>query len=490
MALLGQVSIWTTPLWLLAVGVMLGLLILLAVYGLVWLVSRPRAEVLKTTVTESVLQPILFAAVLLSGFAVLAAYSMPVRQMWESVMRVAAAQSGEIPVTVPAETLDKAVAISFRATELKRLEIESDQEVFLAAELDGLSQGKAMTVEATERTIWVEGSSRDHIFSGQVETVYLTNQGTESAQVVIRYQTGVEYPEVAFVPKVALGLVSLFLLYFLLQAAMPKISAIALATSKEAMAQPLYLVTLVLGVCALVAFIYVPYNTFGEDIKMLKDSGLTLIKVLAIIVALWTASVSIADEIEGRTALTVLSKPIGRRQFIVGKFLGLLWPIALMFLLLGIVFLLTVSYKVVYDARETASGQPIWQECFAEMVNVIPGLVLAFFEVVMLASISVAISTRLPMLPNLVICSSIYVLGHLGPLIANSSMAEIPMVRFAGRLIALVLPNLDVMDVQASLATGQTVPGVYLGWALVYCALYSTMAMLLALALFEDRDLT
>ena len=162
----------------------------------------------------------------------------------------------------------------------------------------------------------------------------------------------------------------------------------------------------------------------------------------------------------------------------------------LMFLLLGIVFLLTVSYKVVYDARETASGQPIWQECFVEMVNVIPGLVLAFLEVVMLASISVAISTRLPMLPNLVICSSIYALGHLGPLIANSSMAEIPMVGFVGRLIALILPNLNVMDVQASLSTGQAVPGVYLAWALVYCALYSTMATLLALTLFEDRDLT
>ena len=64
------------------------------------------------------------------------------------------------------------------------------------------------------------------------------------------------------------------------------------------------------------AFIYIPYNTFGEDVKMLKDSGLTLIMVLAILVGLWTASVSVADEIEGRTAVTLLSKPISRRQFV------------------------------------------------------------------------------------------------------------------------------------------------------------------------------
>ena len=74
-------------------------------------------------------------------------------------------------------------------------------------------------------------------------------------------------------------------------------------------------------------FPFVPYNTFGEDVKMLKAEDLTLIKVLAIVLALWTASVSIADEIEGRTALTVLSKPISRRQFILGKYVGILVPV-------------------------------------------------------------------------------------------------------------------------------------------------------------------
>jgi hypothetical protein len=43
--------------------------------------------------------------------------------------------------------------------------------------------------------------------------------------------------------------------------------------------------------------------------------------------------------------------------------------------------------------------------------------------------------------------------------------------------------------VQASVAGGRIVPLVYLGWAVVYAAIYSTIAMLLALTLFEDRDL-
>ena len=57
----------------------------------------------------------------------------------------------------------------------------------------------------------------------------------------------------------------------------------------------------------------------------------------------------------------------------------------------------------------------MWQLCNAEMIQTIPGLVLAFFEAVVLAAISIAISTRLGMLPNLIIISSIYILGHLMP---------------------------------------------------------------------------
>jgi ABC-type transport system involved in multi-copper enzyme maturation permease subunit len=264
---------------------------------------------------------------------------------------------------------------------------------------------------------------------------------------------------------------------------------ISIATAKEAVAQPLYILVMAGGAFALLAFIYIPYNTFGEDVKMLKDSGLTTIMVLAILVGLWTASVSVADEIEGKTAVTLLSKPISRRQFVVGKFLGIVWPLLLMFVVLGFVLMVTVAYKVVYDARETANPEPNWQQCYAAMIGTVPGLVLGFMEAVVLTAISVAISTRLPMLPNLIICGAIYVLGHLGPLIVQSSAGQLEYVAFIGRLIALLLPVLDHFNVQAAVAGGIDVPMVYLGWALVYCVLYSTVAMLFALILFEDRDL-
>ena len=86
-------------------------------------------------------------------------------------------------------------------------------------------------------------------------------------------------------------------------------------------------------------------------------------------------------------------------------------------------------------------------------------------------------------------CASIYVLGHLVPMLVNSSVGKFEIVRFVGQFIATVLPVLDHFNIQAAVATGAIVPWSYLGMALAYCALYSTIAMLLGLALFEDRDL-
>ncbi len=269
----------------------------------------------------------------------------------------------------------------------------------------------------------------------------------------------------------------------------PKVSAIAWTTAKEALSQPLFYVLLVFGIAMLIIFPFIPFNTLGEDVKMLKDSSLTLIMVLSIILALWTASISVADEIEGRVALTLLSKPIGRRQFIFGKFLGILGPVAVVFIVLGALFLATVSYKVVFEARENGLPDPTSRDCFREMMLILPGLALTFMEVIVLTAVSVAISTRLPMIPNLVICAAIYVLGHLMPALVAAASKRFEIPYFVAQLLAAVLPMLDYFNPSTSVTTGKQVPLEYLGWAGLYCLLYTSVAMLLALLLFEDRDL-
>ena len=236
-------------------------------------------------------------------------------------------------------------------------------------------------------------------------------------------------------------------------------------------------------------FVYIPYHTFGEDIKVLKDSGMTLIMVFAIFHAVWAASTSVADEIEGKTALTVLSKPIGRRQFILGKFCGISWSSAIIFIILGVWLLGWVAYKPIYDARETANTDPTWQECHLEMVRTVPGLFLAYLETVVFVAIGVAISTRLSMLANVMICFAVYAFGHLTPLLVQGAEGRFENVTFVARFIATVLPVLDHFNISAAVASGVGVSYTYLIWATAYCLLYCTIAMLFALVLFEDRDL-
>jgi ABC-type transport system involved in multi-copper enzyme maturation permease subunit len=292
----------------------------------------------------------------------------------------------------------------------------------------------------------------------------------------------------------AASLLGIVTLYAALHIVFPKVAVIALTTAKEGMAQPLFWVCLGLGGFALILFTWIPYLTFGDDIKMLKDTGLVLIMILSIVLALWNASQSVASEIEGRTALTLLSKPIGRRQFIIGKFLGILGPLVVLFFVLGIVFLGTVSYKVIYDIREGSGVRAtdtltLADICRMEMVQIVPGLALSFMEAAILAAISVAISTRLPLLANLLICFAIYVVGHLVPLLVNSAVGKLEIVQFVGQLIATIFPVLDHFNIQPAVAGGKVVPASYLLVSAGYCGLYCCFALVVALLLFEDRDL-
>lgn len=285
---------------------------------------------------------------------------------------------------------------------------------------------------------------------------------------------------------------------------------IARSTSKEAVRQPVFALMLVIGVVVILLNFWVPFFSMGDDTKMYKDCGLATVLICCTLLAIWTASMSIADEIEGKTAMTLLSKPINRRDFIVGKYLGIMQAVFWMMLPICLCLLYFTYFKVGYDNRESGStAQAIFEWStwslgavevdipwlnaarWAETVQIVPGLLLIFLEVAVLASISVIISTRLPMVVNLVTCFTIFVVGHLTPVLVQASAEKqgLEFVLFVARVFATVLPSLDSFNIQAAVATGKIVPPDYLGFAGLYAAAYVGAAILLAFILFEDRDL-
>jgi hypothetical protein len=491
--LFGVLTTWLTPTWLLGVGAALGLLILAVLYGLIRLISAPATAFVHDSFREGFLRPVLLLALILAVLSAFSSLVVPVRDLTRSMIRLPTAGVLDRTAQISADAADQQIDLDMRPAELKTLAITSNEDLTIHLVQYGIikeaKEGK-IVLTAGEPWKWSRAENENNLFYGDTAVMSVKNLSGKPAELHLTGTLAEEFPEVASVPKTAASLVGLVLLFLLFKIVCPKIAAIALATSREVTAQPLFQVVMALGIFAIIVFVFIPYNTFGEDVKTLKSADFELIRVLAIIVALWSASESVSGEIEGRTAMTVLSKPVGRRQFLLGKFFGILLPVALLVLFLGAVFLYTVSFKVVYDAREGAQLEPTWQACFQPMISSVPGLVLAFFEVVTLTAVSVALSTRLPLLANLIVCCSIYVLGHLVPMLTLSRLDDqYGIIRFVGQLFAAVLPVLDHFDIEAAVSTGTEVPIEYLVWAFGYCLLYSTVAMLLALALFEDRDL-
>lgn len=486
---LGLLELWLTPIWLLSIGVAGGLLLALLLLGLVWLLNRAAAEQAVVAIRESVLMPALYLACAMVALAVFAAPQMPVDEVWSALARLPSVGTTAKTIELEPRSEDTELAFAFDAEEVQEYQITSSEDVRVAGAAGLAYTNPSAIVEGGAPYVWDRKSKKARGFDGDIETIYLTNIGDAPNEVEISITTDVRLPEVRQTPITALVVAGILVVYALIRWLAPNVSNIAAATAKDAIGQPLFLLFTVGGALAIFGYIWIPYNTFGEDVKMLKDSGLSTVMILAFMFAVWTASVSISDEIEGKTALTLLSKPIARWQFIVGKYLGILWPVLLIFLLLGAVLLATVSYKVVYDARESSNPTPNWQLCNEAMISTTPGLTLAFFEAALLTAVSVAISTRLPMLPNLVICGAVYTLGHLTPLIVQSSAGQNEYVSFFGKLVATVLPMLDHLNIQAAIAAGQPVPYVYLGWTALYTLTYVAVMMLLALLLFEDRDL-
>src|SRR5205823_9211444 len=128
--------------------------------------------------------------------------------------------------------------------------------------------------------------------------------------------------------------------------------------------------------------------------------------------------------------------------------------------ILGVFFTLGVYYKYAYDLRESAGGVAEAAKQWGQVKQVLPGLALGFFEVTVLTAISVAISTRLPMLVNLVVCIAIFFLGHLTPILEDVTGRgnTNELVHFMAQLFRYGLPELEFFNAGPAISTGSVIP--------------------------------
>jgi ABC-type transport system involved in multi-copper enzyme maturation permease subunit len=313
-----------------------------------------------------------------------------------------------------------------------------------------------------------------------------------------------------------IGVFALLLLFW------PKGGAIALAAFREGLRQPMFWLLFGVAFVAMSVSPLIPYFTFGEDHLMVKLIGYDTIMMAAAVFGALAASMSISEEIEGRTAVTLMSKPVSRRQFLVGKFLGIALAAGVLFVLLGTYFEGIVLFKHWWDKMDP-EATPLWVvETLQQWalpgvatdflrgvglwthltLDTAPGLILGFAQVMVLIAIAVTLATRVPMVVNLVVVVVIFNLAHLTPVLvsmgyqaqaADPGSAVSQILAFMAQLLDTLLPDLDLFRLDPSLLSETPLAAVaftrFLGSVSLYGLLYTSIVMLFGLILFEDRDL-
>ncbi len=333
-------------------------------------------------------------------------------------------------------------------------------------------------------------------------------------------------------------LIDAFIIVFaLLLRFWPKGGAIALAAFREGVRQPMFWLLFGIAFASLTISPFIPYWTFGEDFLVIREIGYDTILLIAAVFGALAASMSISEEIEGRTAVTLMSKPVSRRHFLIGKFLGIALAAGVLFALLGIYFEGVTLFKPWWDK----SDQPWWGQQNVNvvipnenpapawimnilhrwalpsattavlrgiglwthlMLDIAPGLILGFSQMMVLVAIAVSLATRVPMVVNLVAVVVLFFLAHLAPVLvqigneaqrANPGAAVSQILSFMAQFLDLVLPNLESFRIDPALLQETPIAPIhftqYLASVSLYGVLYTSIALLFGLILFEDRDL-
>ncbi len=308
----------------------------------------------------------------------------------------------------------------------------------------------------------------------------------------------------------------------------PKAGAVAQAAYREGWRQPMFWLIAAFGIAMMGLSIVIPYFTFGDDYKMMKQIGFDICMLAAVLFGVLASSMSISEEIEGRTAITVMSKPISRRQFLIGKFLGILMACIAMTLILGWflnwALIINPAYDKINEVSDPMSIQarveisPIVQrfvpgtvgKLFAEGTGYWVGetiahsfgLLLGFGQVMILVALASALATKMPFVVNVVLCLVLYFLGHMAPVVVKVTDKKDAtgeggtgngLIRFLGQLFDTILPPLEFFNMSPAIVRDTPLDlWAFASYVLSVfgCAIiYTMIALIIGLLLFEDRDL-
>jgi ABC-type transport system involved in multi-copper enzyme maturation permease subunit len=255
-----------------------------------------------------------------------------------------------------------------------------------------------------------------------------------------------------------------------------------------------------------------PFFTFYSDTSMYKELGLSFAVVFMLLVGLLGAATGIAREVEDKTVQLVLTKRVGRWQFVVGKYVGILGAVAVATGIVAVVFAASVYFRVRFDAgvlerAYARGGIGARVEAFQALqlnqaLTILPGMVLVFLQVGVLAAVATALSTRFSPAASVGLSLAVFLVGHLTVFLEGGPTGASAARTAAAGVVTTVLPFLEAFNLNTKLGHAVLDPfgaggaGVgwgevwaYVGLAGVYAGLYVIAAIGAGVLLFRRRSL-
>jgi ABC-2 type transport system permease protein len=311
----------------------------------------------------------------------------------------------------------------------------------------------------------------------------------------------------------------------------------------ELVRQPVFLL-LMTASASFEIFLATPYYfAFGDEPKLVKNSVLAVMLLAGLLGAVLSSSASLAREIRSGTALAVLSKPVGRARFLLAKYAGLIAALTLL-TYVNLVAALIAS-RMTFDAygstdlaaigifsagvvtayalggfsnfflrrpfvsdavfslaiTVTVAAAIIFQfteqkQTVGQMAEVdwrlVPAALLILFAVWILAALALACSTRFDMIATLAICSAFFLIGLISDYLYSKFGGTLEGGGpFWARVLYTLIPNWQNFWLADALETGRSVlHWNYVAKAFAYMLAYVGAALAVAVALFEERELT
>jgi ABC-type transport system involved in multi-copper enzyme maturation permease subunit len=225
--------------------------------------------------------------------------------------------------------------------------------------------------------------------------------------------------------------------------------------------------------------------TAGQDIKIIKDLGLAAIATFGLLIAVFIGVGLVWKEVERRSIYSLLTKPVRRYEFIVGKFAGLALT-----LLVNVVTMTAVFYAVLayMNTQFPENVRATWPAPAFD-----PGMLraigLIFVELLVVTAIALFLSTFSSPFLSAALTFGLWVIGHFNADLRNfEAVVDSPAAASLARALYYVLPNFSAFDIKAQVVYALPVPVSYVVTTAAYGAAYVGLLLTGAVMIFARRD--